>query len=110
MVELAEKRCTPCAEGTKPLTGEALEDFRRQVSDQWQLDDGKKLIRTLKFDDFRDALDMVNRIGNLADEQNHHPDIHLSYGKVAVELWTHKVNGLSEADFILAAKIDRLTR
>jgi 4a-hydroxytetrahydrobiopterin dehydratase len=70
--------------------------------------DGHHLEREFRFDDFRQALDFVNEVGELAEEQGHHPDIYLSYGKAKVQLWTHKIKGLHENDFILAAKIDAL--
>jgi len=76
----------------------------------WSVIDEHHIVRTYKFPDFKSALEFVNRIGAIAEEQGHHPDMMLSWGKVEVTTWTHKVNGLTESDFILAAKIDRLAR
>lgn len=76
----------------------------------WEVIDGHHLSRSYSFPDFKTALDFVNRVGALAEEQGHHPDIVLCWGKVKLDIWTHKINGLSESDFILAAKCDRLPR
>lgn len=77
---------------------------------QWNVVDEHHLVRLYKFPDFKSALDFVNRVGALAEDQGHHPDIALAWGKVEITIWTHAVNGLTESDFILAAKIDRLLR
>jgi 4a-hydroxytetrahydrobiopterin dehydratase len=106
-MELAEKSCVPCRGGVPPLTHEEIERLLPQIP-QWQALNDHHLSRTYTFPDFRAALDFVNRAGAVAEEQGHHPDLHLSWGKVGVEIWTHKVNGLTESDFILAAKFDRL--
>ena len=108
MSSLAAKTCVPCRGGVPPLKGNELESFRKQVPD-WQVVDEHHIVRNFKFPDFKQALDFVNRIGAVAEEQGHHPDILLSWGKVEVTLWTHKVSGLTESDFIMAAKIDLLT-
>ena len=105
--DLASKTCVPCKGGVPPLKGEQLERFRSQLP-TWQVIEEHHLERTFKFPDFNSALAFTNRVGNLAEEQAHHPDIHLAWGKVTVTIWTHKINGLTESDFILAAKIDRL--
>ena len=107
MTSLADKTCVPCRGGTPALKGSALSDFRQQVP-EWQVVDEHHLIRAYKFPDFRSALAFVNRVGELAEEQGHHPDILLAWGKVEITIWTHAVNGLTESDFILAAKIQRL--
>ena len=106
-MSLAEKHCVPCRGGTPPLTGEALAAMKAQVPG-WEVVEGHHLTRTFDFPDFRTALDFVNRIGATAEEEGHHPDIYLAWGKVGVKTWTHKIDGLTESDFILAAKIDRL--
>ena len=106
-MSLAEKHCVPCRGGTPPLTGEALEAMKSQVAG-WEAVNGHHLTRSFDFPDFRTALDFVNRIGATAEEEGHHPDIYLAWGKVGVTTWTHKIDGLTESDFILAAKIDRL--
>jgi 4a-hydroxytetrahydrobiopterin dehydratase len=108
MVALAEKHCEPCRGGVEPLKGQDIQERMAQLESDWHVIDEHHLERTFKFDDFRQALDFVNRIGELAEQENHHPNILLSYGKVVVHLWTHKISGLHENDFILAAKIDAL--
>jgi 4a-hydroxytetrahydrobiopterin dehydratase len=106
---LADKTCVPCKGGVPPLDAAAIEVFLPQL-DGWQVVDGRKLTKRYRFSDFASALAFVNRIGAIAEEQGHHPDIALAWGKVGVEIWTHKINGLTESDFIFAAKCDRATR
>jgi 4a-hydroxytetrahydrobiopterin dehydratase len=105
--QLADKDCVPCRGGTPPLKGEDLEQLHQKVP-QWQAPGEHHLHREFRFPDFKQALEFVNRVGAIAEEQGHHPDILLGWGKVAITLWTHKIDGLTESDFILAAKIDRL--
>jgi 4a-hydroxytetrahydrobiopterin dehydratase len=107
MSELASKNCVPCRGGVPPLAGQELEALARQVP-QWKVVDGHHVTRTFKFPDFMQALAFVNKVGTLAEGQGHHPDILLAWGKAEVTTWTHSVNGLTESDFILAAKIDKL--
>jgi 4a-hydroxytetrahydrobiopterin dehydratase len=107
MNELARKRCKPCRGGTPPLGGEQLLVFARQLPG-WRVVDEHHLGKTYPFPDFVSGLDFVNAIGRLAEEQGHHPDLQLSWGRVDVKIYTHKIDGLSESDFILAAKIDEL--
>jgi len=107
MPGLAEKTCVPCKGGVPPLKGDALTSLAKQV-EGWAVVDEHHLKRLFKFPDFREALKFVNRVGELAEEQGHHPDIYLAWGKVEITIWTHKVDGLTESDFILAAKINRL--
>ena len=108
MAGLADKRCVPCAKGGEPLKGEEIEKGSKELAPDWRVVDEHHLEREFTFEDFRQALDFVNEVGELAEEQGHHPDIYLSYGRVKVQLWTHKIDGLHENDFILAAKIDAL--
>jgi 4a-hydroxytetrahydrobiopterin dehydratase len=107
MSELASKTCAPCKGGTPPLAGADLEALAKQVP-QWKVVNGHHVTRAFKFPDFVQALAFVNKVGALAEQQGHHPDILLSWGKAEVTTWTHSINGLSEGDFILAAKIDQL--
>jgi len=107
MSSLAEKTCVPCRGGVPPLRGEALQALIQQV-EGWTVLDEHHLAKNFKFPDFLGALAFVNKVGALAEEQGHHPDIFLAWGKVDVTIWTHKINGLTESDFILAAKIDKL--
>ena len=107
MSELASKTCVPCRGGVPALKGEHLHNYSHQLP-QWNVVEEHHITRTFSFADFKDALDFVNRVGAVAEEQGHHPDLLLTWGKVEVTLWTHKVNGLTESDFIMAAKIDSL--
>ena len=104
---LADKHCIPCRGGVPPLQGEELEKLKAQAPG-WEVVAGHHLTRRFTFPDFRTALDFVNRVGAVAEEEGHHPDLGLSWGKVDIRTWTHKIDGLTESDFILAAKIDRL--
>jgi 4a-hydroxytetrahydrobiopterin dehydratase len=108
MAALAEKHCVPCEKGAEPLKGDEIRRQREQLDPDWQVVDEHHLEREFSFDDFRQTLDFVNRVGELAEEEGHHPDICFGYGKAKIDLWTHKIGGLHENDFILAAKIDRL--
>lgn len=111
MASLAEKTCVPCRGGIPPLKKDALREIYSQLVDptQWNIVEEHHLVRAYKFPDFKSALAFVNRVGALAEQQGHHPDILLGWGKVEITTWTHAVNGLTESDFILAAKIDTLT-
>jgi 4a-hydroxytetrahydrobiopterin dehydratase len=112
MTSLADKTCVPCRGGVPPLKGKELADVYRQLpeSARWTVINEHHLVRVFTFPDFKSALAFVNKVGNLAEEQGHHPDILLAWGKVEITTWTHAVNGLTESDFILAAKIDRLSQ
>jgi len=103
---LAAKKCVPCRGGTPPLEGSELQRLSTQFPD-WRVIDGHHITKRFTFGDFKAALDFVNRVGAIAEEEFHHPDILLAWGKAEVTTYTHKINGLSENDFILAAKIDR---
>ena len=107
MSELADRSCVPCRGGVPPLTAEEIAPLHGQIP-EWSVVQAHHLRRELRFPDFRTALAFVDRVGALAEEQRHHPDIHLSWGRVVIELWTHKIDGLTESDFVLAAKIERL--
>jgi 4a-hydroxytetrahydrobiopterin dehydratase len=110
MSELSEKTCVPCHGGVPPLKGKALADLHKQLPhhEHWQVVNEHQLTRTFTFPNFRTALDFVNEVGELAEEQGHHPDILLAWGKAEITLWTHKIDGLTESDFIMAAKIENL--
>ena len=107
MPGLAEKTCVPCRGGVPALKGDALTSLAKQV-EGWEVVDEHHLKGLYKFPDFREALKFVNRVGELAEEQGHHPDIYLAWGKVEITIWTHKIDGLTESDLILAAKINHL--
>ena len=106
--DLAQKQCIPCRGGVPPLKGEELEPLSGQLDAGWQLIDEHHLKRKFKFKNFRQALDFTNRVGELAEEQGHHPEICLGWGKADLTVFTHKIDGLTESDFIFAAKVDRL--
>ncbi|HTU34331.1 MAG TPA: 4a-hydroxytetrahydrobiopterin dehydratase [Candidatus Acidoferrum sp.] len=107
MAELASKTCVPCRGGVPPLAGKELENLAKEVP-QWRVVNGHHITREFKFPDFKQALAFVNKVGDIAEGQGHHPDISLTWGKAEVTTWTHKIDGLTESDFILAAKIDKL--
>ena len=105
MADLAQKACVPCKGGVPPLRGDEITVLLGQV-DGWSAEREHHITRTFKFPDFVLALAAVNKIGDIAEEQGHHPDFYLTWGKVRVDIWTHKIDGLTESDFILAAKIN----
>ena len=104
---LAEKECVPCRGGVPPLTAEERAPLLAQLED-WEVVDGHHLSKTYAFADFVSALAFVNRVGEVAEHNGHHPDVYLAWGKVRLDIWTHKIDGLTESDFVLAAKCDRL--
>ncbi len=106
--QLADKQCVPCRGGVPPIKGKELTALHKSVP-QWIAVNEHHLQREFKFPDFKQALAFVNRVGALAEEQGHHPDILLAWGKAGITLWTHKIDGLTESDFVMAAKIDRLS-
>ena len=108
-MELAQKQCVPCRGGVPPLKGAELDSLKRQVPG-WEVVNEHHLKKTYTFPDFLKALDFVNKGGAIAEQQGHHPDLYLTWGKVGVEIWTHKIDGLTESDFILAAKFDQIPR
>ncbi len=105
---LAQKECVPCKGGVPPLEGEELEELLDELDAGWEAIGEHHLENEYEFDDFAAALDFVNRVGALAEAQGHHPDLFLSWGRVRVQIWTHKIDGLTESDFVLAAKIEEL--
>lgn len=98
----------PCTSETQPIKGAQLLELFKGLEEGWECKDEKKLSKTYRFKNFKEALAFVNDVGKTAEEEGHHPDITLSWGKVVIELMTHKIHGLSESDFILAAKCDVL--
>ncbi|MFN3531193.1 MAG: 4a-hydroxytetrahydrobiopterin dehydratase [Candidatus Brocadia sp.] len=109
MSELAAKKCIPCKGGVPPLKGEALVALQKQI-EGWDVVEEHHLFKTFKFPDFRKALDFVNKVGEIAEQEGHHPIITFTWGKVEIKIYTHKINGLTESDFILAAKIDAINK
>ena len=107
MTDLASLDCVPCKGGVPPLEGEELDRLLDALGGEWRVVDGHHLQKDYRFKNFRDALDFTDRVGALAEEQQHHPDITLAWGKVGLTIWTHKIDGLTESDFVFAAKADR---
>ena len=105
---LLKNQCVPCQGGVEPLKGKAIEELREYLSKDWRVINEHHLEKEYKFKDFAQALEFVNKVGRLAESQGHHPDIYLSWGKVKLTIWTHKIKGLHKNDFILAAKADEL--
>jgi 4a-hydroxytetrahydrobiopterin dehydratase len=103
---LSAKHCVPCRGGVPPLAGEPLAALTLQLGGDWKVVDQHHLEKSYAFDDFAQALAFTNRVGEIAEAEGHHPDIYLAWGKVGVKIWTHKIDGLTESDFILAAKAD----
>jgi 4a-hydroxytetrahydrobiopterin dehydratase len=106
--DLAAKQCVPCKGGVPPLKGEALQRLHAALGGGWQVVEEHHLEKEYRFKNFREALAFTNRVGELAEQQGHHPDIYLAWGRVRVTVWTHKIDGLTESDFVFAAKTDRL--
>jgi len=107
-MKLADKTCVPCRGNVPPLKGDALNALRAELPD-WEVIEEHHLHKVFKFPDFQKALDFVNRAGAIAEEQGHHPDILVGWGKAEVTIYTHKIDGLTESDFVLAAKINRVS-
>ena len=108
MSELAAKQCVPCRGGVPPLQGDELVTFQEQRGGGWHVIQEHHLEREYRFEDFRQALDFTVRVGEMAEVQGHHPDLFLAWGLVKVTVWTHKIDGLTESDFVFAAKVDQL--
>lgn len=108
--DLAKKRCIPCRGDTSPLKKKALKDLLNQLDNDWKVIKEHHLEKEYKFSDFRTALSFTNLVGDAAEKEGHHPDVYLTWGKVKLTIWTHKIDGLTESDFILAAKCEELYR
>lgn len=104
---LADKTCVPCRGGVPPLAATEIRPLLEQL-DGWTVEDDRKLSKRYKTKDFATAVDFVNAITTVAEAEGHHPDLYVAWGKVEVYLWTHKIDGLTESDFVMAAKIDRV--
>ena len=108
MSDLADKTCVPCRGGVPALEGAELQKLHSELDAGWEVIDGHHLTKTFTFSNFAEALAYVNRVGAMAEEQGHHPDLLLAWGKVRVDVWTHKIDGLTESDFVFAAKAEKL--
>jgi 4a-hydroxytetrahydrobiopterin dehydratase len=107
-MDLSKKRCKPCEGGIAPLNQQEVEEYLKQITDGWKIADNDKISKEFLFVNFKQTMDLVNKVADLAEKEGHHPVMHVYYKKVVIELWTHAINGLSENDFILAFKIDKL--
>ena len=107
MEDLAAKKCPPCDSAMGRLEGDRLRELSEQLGAGWKVVDDHHIEKTYSFKDFQEALDFTNRLGVMAEEVGHHPDIYLTWGKVKVTIFTHSVGGLTENDFILAAKLEK---
>ena len=106
---LAEQECEACTSNDEPLTEAEYTEYLNELDEGvWQVVDGHHLEGTYDFEDFRDALEFTYEVGELAEEEWHHPDIHLKWGEVRIEMWTHKIDGLHKSDFVMAARMDRI--
>jgi 4a-hydroxytetrahydrobiopterin dehydratase len=108
MSDLADKRCIPCRGGVPPLKGTALTELQAEIDPGWDVVGEHHLERAYRFPDFATALRFVDKVGAMADDENHHPDVFLAWGKARITIWTHKIDGLTESDFVFAAKCDRI--
>jgi 4a-hydroxytetrahydrobiopterin dehydratase len=107
-MNLSEKKCIPCEGGIPPLEIQTVKNLLSQVSPGWKLEDEKKISREFFFVNYRHTIEFVNKIADVAESEGHHPVLHVYYGRILIELWTHAIDGLSENDFILASKIDKI--
>ena len=106
-MSLADQQCIPCRGGVPPLSDERAKELLAELGDGWTLDGDGHLSREFEFRNFVDALGFANRVGEIAEAESHHPDLHVGWGKCRVEIWTHKIDGLTESDFFFAAKASR---
>ena len=106
-MSLADMKCVPCRGGTPSMEESRARELLKELSPGWELNQAEHLERTYSFKNFAQALEFANKVGAIAEEEGHHPDLYIAWGKCKVEVWTHKIQGLSESDFYLAAKADR---
>jgi 4a-hydroxytetrahydrobiopterin dehydratase len=110
MSELTEKKCVPCEEGTEPLNTKQIEEYTGKLETEWEVLENKKIYKEFPFENFMRGMEFANKVAAIAEEENHHPDMCVHYPKVDITLSTHNIGGLSENDFILAAKIEKLLK
>jgi len=109
--DLSEKKCIPCKGGIPALSKEQCSELINKLHSDWSLIDGEtKLSRSVKTKDYKEAWEILNKISIIAEDEWHHPDLHLSFGSLNIKIWTHKINALVESDFVFAAKVDRVLR
>lgn len=107
-MELSEKKCIPCEGGIPALTEKEINELKKYISGDWKVIDNNRITKEFFFVSYRHTIDFVNKVADIAEEEGHHPVLHVYFGRAVVELWTHSITGLSENDFILASKIDKL--
>jgi 4a-hydroxytetrahydrobiopterin dehydratase len=107
-IYLSDKKCVACEGGVPPIAGTELERYMAELTLPWDIIEGKKISKEFVFKDFKESMAFVNKIANVAEEEGHHPDISIVYSRVKIELTTHAIGGLSENDFIMAAKIEKI--
>lgn len=108
-MDLTTKKCVPCEGGVPPFTTSQIEEYKKEISSDWEvIEDNHKLARKFKFEDFKKAMEFVNKVADIAESEQHHPNIEIFYNIVKLTVWTHAIAGLSENDFIIAAKVDKL--
>lgn len=110
LLELSKKKCVPCQGGTPPLEKNEVDRLLNELQGKWLVNELDHLYKIFKFQNFTDTMIFVNKIADIAEQEDHHPDLAISYSQCTVEIWTHKINGLTESDFILAAKIDEILK
>lgn len=108
MIHLTDKKCVACEGGMPPLNEKEIAGYMAELKNPWEVVDNKKIKKEFKFKNFKESIEFVNKIAHLAESEGHHPDIYILYNIVGIELWTHAIGGLSENDFIMAAKIETL--
>jgi len=106
-MKLAENKCIPCRGGVPPLSSDRANELLAELGDDWKLDNDGHLSRQYEFRNFVGALSFANQVGEIAEAENHHPDLYVAWGKCRVDIWTHKIDGLTESDFFFAAKVSR---
>ncbi len=107
-MDLTKKKCKPCEGGVSALGQKEIEELKKHIGSDWKVIDNNKIFKEFSFVNYLHTIDFVNKVAELAEKEGHHPVMHVYYGRIEVELWTHAIDGLSENDFILAAKIDQL--
>ena len=107
-MDLSKKKCKPCEGGVPPLGKEEIAELKKSISVDWKVLEGRKITKNFMFVNYKHTMDFVNKVATIAEEEGPHPVMHVYYSKVEIELWTHAINGLSENDFIMAAKIDKI--
>jgi 4a-hydroxytetrahydrobiopterin dehydratase len=107
-MNLGDKKCKPCEGGVAPLTAKEIEELKGHIKNDWEVSGNKIIKREYLFVNYLHTMDFVNKVARLAEEEGHHPVMHVYYGRVVIELWTHAIDGLSENDFIMAYKIDKI--